>query len=220
MRVNIAQLKTQLDFARRGLDPKTLIPAMLSQKFIRNAQTYIAGQMTKGLDKMAGLSEGGSIQVRGQAIRGWATRLRHTSYGDVMESTRYRMRKSARKSVSKKSGATLSAAERKALKSVPPRDRPWEKVWKIRRKGSNVRYSESSEMMRDTRGMEQAFILMTATVRGYTVTLKPGAYKTYFKRQNDRRPMFVLEPGVDDVKIRGFAVASLGDVLRARGLVK
>lgn len=184
--------------------------------FVLKAQAYICTQIDLSLKANGSLKEGESRMVRGQIWKGWATHIRKTKrYGDIEEGTRFRMRKTARGSVDKKkTGATWGRDTRKAEMSKPAESRGWERVWK-RRTGGTL-YSEESQLMLNTRRMQAGIWLVDVRISGGTISLSPSSSQvSYFDEQNARRRMWVLEPGVDDIVIAGYANEELARVAKA-----
>ncbi len=176
--------------------------------FVRNSQVYLASRMQQALKDGGGPQEGQTATIRGQEWAGWATRPGHA--GSPAESTRYYYRRFARGSVSKKAGATWGREERKEKAGTGA----WEKVW--RQRASNKPYSDSSKLMQDTGRLRASLVLMKTTITMTAVELRPGdSMPNYFGRQNQLRPIWVLEPAVDKPVIVGYAQGSLYKVAKS-----
>lgn len=106
---------------------------------------------------------------------------------------------------------------RSQWESKKVKDRPFEKVWRIRSSGKP--YSEKSELMRDTGAMSRAWgNLSTTVVTGpsASVTFKPGTQINYFEVQNALRPIFVFDNPKDEAKILTFIDMALQKMIRER----
>lgn len=189
-----------------------LVRAILSPEFARNVAIYLTTQMDRAVSANGNIAEGDTRIVRGQTWRGWAQRS-VKKYGAItVDGTRYYMRKFARGSTAKKSGATWKQADRakkwgvrgaeahlwsdrSAREAAGVASRPFEQVW--RRRASGKRYSASSKLMQDTGAMRQAWMNIQTAIVGNTVEFRPANNVRYFARQNELRPIFVIEPAKD-----------------------
>ena len=104
---------------------------------------------------------------------------------------------------------------RHAYQSIAVRDRPWEKVWRLRASGQ--RYSESSNMMRDTGALSQSWVMMRTAVSigsRTTIEFRPGTGVNYLDRQNTMRRFWVWELPKDEAAIAGYAQTALNRLAR------
>ena len=101
---------------------------------------------------------------------------------------------------------SMNAKARKKWEADPVARRPFEKVWRVRASGK--RYSSDSKLMLDTGRMRMGFILMKTTVfhagQRSVVQFSPGSNVSYFKRQNQLRPMWVWDNPRDERRIVEF----------------
>jgi hypothetical protein len=82
--------------AIRSLGETGLASVLVSRDLIAKVRVYLTAEMDRALQEMKGLKEGQSATIRGQEIKGWASRSVR-KYGDtVIEGTRFRFRKARR----------------------------------------------------------------------------------------------------------------------------
>ena len=207
--------------ADTGLVKRTLL------YFAPAASGYLTSQFDAALNQGKGLKEGETAVVRGQTWRGWAKRDVKKYGVVVVEGTRFYMRKFSRGSaLTKRTGATESQSWRKAFwgtKRAEPHfwnnrparneakvhDRPFERIWNKRTGGQ--RYSESAELMRATKAMQNSLANIRVSLYGDTaLEFRLIAPTDYFQFQNKMRPIFVFDAPVDAPRL----AKMIGPVLR------
>lgn len=112
---------------------------------------------------------------------------------------------------------TVSSRARRESEGRSVRERPWERVWRLRASGKP--YSASAKIMQDTGRLRQGLLTLRTMLGGSSrrphVEYRPGAMVTYFDRQNELRPVFVLDPKADEKPIARFFFDALRQVLMA-----
>lgn len=184
-------------------------------RFVVRSQTYIVAEIDRSLHDNGNIPEDSSKEVRGKTWRGWAVwrvkRTRPGYGGEVIEGTRFRMRKTARGSVAKATGRTWVRGERKAQMAKDIATRDYEKVWKKRASGQL--HSDSSQLMQDTGRMRAGIFLIDVMIRGNVISIRPSNSQVrYFFRHNQMRPMWHLFKPKDSDVIGGYAQDALKEL--------